>query len=293
MDVTGDILGNISPATIVAVCVVSCLLFLLGLAADIFLIVHFAVKPPPVDQWKRRLRVRPWTWREFTLVTLSLVILHLVLGFFLHVSYAGEMPKSETFLLRTTALAATVLHVPPILLVAYVLIRKRLSMTRAFGIRLRTVPGDVAKGALSYLAIFLPILLVSFAYMQLLRAFGCDTEPQEVIKLLREAESPITIAALTFIAVVAAPVVEEVIFRGIMLPFLAKHMSVGSAVLLVSFVFAAIHLHVPALVPIFLLAIGLSLSYIATGSLTVPIITHACFNAIGLAVSLVFKDVPI
>jgi len=292
MDVPSSMLDKFPPEMVVAVCVVFSLLFFLGLGADVFLVIHFVTHPPSVAQWTRRLRARPWTWREFILVTLPLVILHVVLAAFLYESFGGEMPEPPV-LLRAMVLTTLALQGPAVLLVAYVLVRKRLTLTRAFGARLKTLPVDAAKGALSYLAVFLPIGIVGFVYMQLLQALGCNTEAQDVIQLLQKAESPAAIAVLGFIAVVAAPIVEEVVFRGIMLPFLAKHMSVGSAVLLVSFLFAVIHFHIPAFVPLFLLAIGLSLSYIATGSLAVPIVTHACFNAISLTAALVLKDVAI
>jgi membrane protease YdiL (CAAX protease family) len=53
--------------------------------------------------------------------------------------------------------------------------------------------------------------------------------------------------------------------------------------LIVSAIFALSHAHLPSLVPLFALAIGLALAYELTGSLLVPIGMHALFNAVMVA----------
>ena len=80
--------------------------------------------------------------------------------------------------------------------------------------------------------------------------------------------------------------VEEILFRGMLLPALAKRFGVTAAVVVIALVFAAIHAHVPSLVPLFILSASLSLAYIGTGSLAASIIMHAVFN--GITVSLLF-----
>jgi membrane protease YdiL (CAAX protease family) len=53
-------------------------------------------------------------------------------------------------------------------------------------------------------------------------------------------------------------------------------------------VFAASHMHLPSVAPLFVFALGLGLSYELTGSLLVPITMHALFNAV-MVIQLIFE----
>ena len=91
------------------------------------------------------------------------------------------------------------------------------------------------------------------------------------------------------VTVIAAPVYEELIFRGILFPYIARHVGVAGGVLAVSAAFALIHSHIPSILPLFLLSVVLCLAYWRTGSLWVSIGIHAIFNAIGaLALKLLY-----
>jgi membrane protease YdiL (CAAX protease family) len=91
------------------------------------------------------------------------------------------------------------------------------------------------------------------------------------------------------VTIVAAPIYEELIFRGILFPYIARQVGVAGGVLAVSAVFALIHSHIPSILPLFLLSVALCLAYWRTGSLWVSIGIHAIFNAIGaLAVKLLY-----
>ena len=50
--------------------------------------------------------------------------------------------------------------------------------------------------------------------------------------------------------------------------------------LLTSLLFAAIHMNGPVFLPLFVLAVCLTLAYEATGSLWVPMLMHALFNGV-------------
>src|SRR5699024_5135502 len=73
-----------------------------------------------------------------------------------------------------------------------------------------------------------------------------------------------------------APVMEEVVFRGILLNKWGEKMSWKWAILLSSFLFA--FLHFKLFLPQFLLGILYSIIYLKTGRLTVSILWHALHN---------------
>jgi membrane protease YdiL (CAAX protease family) len=72
-----------------------------------------------------------------------------------------------------------------------------------------------------------------------------------------------------------------------MYPALKQRFGVWRALSLVSLLFALSHAHLPSLLPLFILALGLGLAYEFTGSLLVPTGMHALFNAL-MVVKLIF-----
>ena len=53
--------------------------------------------------------------------------------------------------------------------------------------------------------------------------------------------------------------------------------------------FALIHFHVPALVPLFVLAASFAVAYIVTESLWVPFVMHALFNGMNIGLILLTR----
>jgi uncharacterized protein len=89
--------------------------------------------------------------------------------------------------------------------------------------------------------------------------------------------------------VIFAPIAEELFFRGIVFNAWLREAGlvwayVGSAAL-----FAAIHLSLASLLPIFLLGLALAWVYRRTGSLLAPIVMHATVNGISVAVALAVR----
>jgi membrane protease YdiL (CAAX protease family) len=84
-------------------------------------------------------------------------------------------------------------------------------------------------------------------------------------------------------AVIVAPVAEEVIFRGYLYPVVKKYAGTTVALLLTAVLFAVLHGHVPSIPALTMLAVCLGLAYEKSGSLLVPMIMHAVFNAVSVA----------
>ena len=79
-----------------------------------------------------------------------------------------------------------------------------------------------------------------------------------------------------------APIIEEMLFRGVAFPAMLRHTSLTRSMIFVSLIFAAIHLTPTALVPLFVFAMALSLAYLYTGNILVPIVMHLLFNSVSL-----------
>jgi membrane protease YdiL (CAAX protease family) len=110
-----------------------------------------------------------------------------------------------------------------------------------------------------------------------------DGAPQQEVASLTEGTTTL-VERLLIVAMVgiAAPVVEEMLFRGMVLSRLVRSMAPGWAVLVQAVLFAAIHLLDPSAVAALpgLVVIGVALGYAAirTGNLSLPITLHAGVN---------------
>jgi membrane protease YdiL (CAAX protease family) len=156
----------------------------------------------------------------------------------------------------------------------------------AFGMNWRNVGQAAGQGAISYVGILPVIFGVSLIYQLFLYAAGYPVTLQDVVEIFLEPQPGWNLLLLMVLAVVVAPIVEEMLFRGILLPALMKKVGLGAAVVANSILFALIHQHLPSLIPLFALALALSLLYVYSGSLWSAIILHALFNGISICVLL-------
>jgi membrane protease YdiL (CAAX protease family) len=133
-----------------------------------------------------------------------------------------------------------------------------------------------------YLA-FIPFLMViSKGYHQLLEyIFGAEVELQEVAQLIAEESSWLKTLYIGMVILIA-PLYEELLFRGIVFPYVVKRTGLVGGTLLVSLFFALLHFHLPSVVPLFLLSAALCLAYWRTGSLWVSIGIHTIFNTVSI-----------
>ena len=152
-----------------------------------------------------------------------------------------------------------------------------------FGSTTCTWRAAIGKGFLYGLAAIPVVSLALLIVSTIGDALDFDMAPQEVFTWLRDPSVPASArTTLILFAVVGAPIYEELLFRGVLLPALMKNRDFIFAALLGSFYFALIHLHGPSFLPLTLLSVLFSAGYAATGSILTPIIMHILFNATAL-----------
>lgn len=142
----------------------------------------------------------------------------------------------------------------------------------------RRLRGVVLSGIAAFLMSLPVVTVVSLGWRYLLTRIGYPVQPQELIGLFKNPGSGEILAVITLLAVVAAPISEELVFRGGIFRFLRTRVRPGLALVASSLVFAVIHVNLPSIAPLFVLAVVFSLAYERTGSLATPIVAHALFN---------------
>lgn len=163
-------------------------------------------------------------------------------------------------------------------------------------------PGETPPWRMAW--IFLPLLVLSIGLGWLWDLFLYQVMPNYLEgKYAMINETPfmdpntsVLNTAITFLgAVIVAPLVEEILFRGVILERGSRHWGLGAAVLISSFLFGMLHFD-PLGSTLF--GVLMCLVYLQSSSLLVPILVHALNNlaVMGMTVfwpaSLSFFDTP-
>jgi len=162
-----------------------------------------------------------------------------------------------------------------------VLLRRRGVVLRQVVGPVRPIRRSIAIGAgLGVLALVGSRIVVGV----LMALSGSEAAPEQVLTS-DLVDTPGRIALAVLAAVVLAPVVEEVLFRGLLHRSLRRRLPVASATVISSVLFAVVHVEIAmsqplALVGLALVGVVLALAYERTGSLVVPVVIHAVHNAI-------------
>ena len=158
-------------------------------------------------------------------------------------------------------------------------------------VRMRDV---VHPGQLSLAGVVWQSVIMLLCAIPVVLAFGVVTyllpkdmrAEQEMVKLFQDVSSSgnfemIILISLT--AVIVAPICEEFIFRGYFYPIWKRYFGAAGSAVLASTLFALMHANLASLPALFALAMCFTLAFEATGSLAVPVIMHALFNGLNLA----------
>ena len=136
---------------------------------------------------------------------------------------------------------------------------------------------------LIYLITIVLLLFVGLLNQYLLtNFFDIEIKPQEILEKFKELENSFEISIFVIGSAVVAPIYEELLFRGIIFPKLIQKTNFTIALLLSSLLFAVLHFHLSALLPLFFLSIILSFTYLYTSTIWASISLHALFNLISI-----------
>lgn len=177
--------------------------------------------------------------------------------------------------------------------VGYLLLRAEQAMpdgSRGLGFRLDR-PGPAAMTTLRVTLFIIPATFLTLALAGLISMqLGYEIPPiaHQTLVAILEAESPIVRFGLIGLAVGLVPVLEEIIFRGLVQTALLQSKAVRgrwTIIAVASLLFTLMHvgLPAPALVGIYVLSLGLGYAYEKTGRLWAPMLIHIAFNALNVA----------
>lgn len=107
---------------------------------------------------------------------------------------------------------------------------------------------------------------------------GIDPEPQLAAVWIAESESLAFLAIMGLMVVFAAPLTEELVFRGLLYRFLSERVSARFALVASGILFALLHASLQSFLPLCFLGLLLAKIYQDTRDLRTPMLYHLYFN---------------
>lgn len=161
------------------------------------------------------------------------------------------------------------------LLVLYLSIRSYFPLPEGW-FRLRWRSNWFLWGLGGYFVALPVMILVSLLNQQIWQGQG-GSNP--LLQIVLEEGDPIALGIFFFTAAIAAPLFEETLFRGFLLPSLTRYVPVWGAIALSSLVFAIAHLSLSEVIPLTVLGAILGLVYTRSRNLLAPMLLHSLWNS--------------
>jgi len=229
-------------------------------------------------------RVPVWFYRPFDLLGVGLVFV-----VFAGLVVASLQPSEAEPALDPAILVVNIGFQFMMAGLVAVIVVRRVGLVSWLGLRWRAWPRVllIAPATVAFMwAVFWG--LQESGYVEWMESLGVETV-QDTVKLLQESKDPVVLGLMVFAAVIAAPICEEVVFRGYFYPVMKKFGGIPLATVCSALVFAAAHGSLTALLPLFLFGGVLVFLYEKTGSLWAPVAAHFCFNGATVLIQLAVR----
>lgn len=263
--------------------------FVAGLGVDIWLLARIPALRAALAARAPAMHRTVWSWREALALCLAALLLN---QFAFLVIHAVERFSGSTSSSLSLALLLQTAWVPLciLVLVRAMILHHNTTWTAAFELNPHHPTRKLAHAVPLLLAMLPPLALTAGLAQFVLTRLHIPFDRQFVVNILIDPSQPVWLRIyLCGAAIVVAPVVEEITFRGILLPSLARNGRWVLAAGVTAFLFAGAHFNLASALPLFVLALGLSFAYITSGSLWVPIMMHSLFNTLSLGLLLLAR----
>lgn len=149
--------------------------------------------------------------------------------------------------------------------------------------RLQATRRDVALGLAAGIAT--QLILLPLLYLPLLELLDVDRDRLDDVarNLTDKAHGTLGIVLLVLIVGIGAPIVEEILYRGLLQASLARSLPAPVAIGVTSIVFGVVHLQLLQLPGLILFSVVAGVLFHRTGRLGPPILCHVAFNLVTVA----------
>ncbi len=223
-----------------------------------------------------------FTWLGSVILLLA-VPLVVILPYFVYLSVNSGAPTAESLTQDKTFILLSIIGVIPAhlltLLLAWVLITE--FGKRPFWKSLNFFwPPSLGPWKGLGVSIVCALLLLGMGVLVTYVIGGGKTDLDKLIESSYQAR-----LVTAFLAVATAPLVEEIVYRGMLYPASQRLLGMGWAIAIVSFMFAGVHYfqyqnNLGVFTAIVILSVSLTVIRAVTNSLMIPFVVHLIFNGI-------------
>jgi len=146
-----------------------------------------------------------------------------------------------------------------------------------FQFKINPIKESIYQGFKGWIMI-VPFVLLTSLIMNLIVENQAGSNP--LLEIVLNNNNYYAFILLFLTTTIIAPLFEEIIFRGVLLPVLARDYGKTIGILISSFVFALAHLSLNEFPPLFVLGIGLATTRLISGRLSSSIVMHSFWNGL-------------
>jgi len=146
-----------------------------------------------------------------------------------------------------------------------------------FQFRIKPLKVSIYQGFKGWIMI-IPFVLLTSLIMNLIVEKEAGSNP--LLEIVLNTNNYFAFILLFLTTTLIAPLFEEIIFRGVLLPVLTRDYGKTIGILTSSFVFALAHLSLNEFPPLFVLGIGLATTRLISGRLSSSIVMHSFWNGL-------------
>ena len=140
-----------------------------------------------------------------------------------------------------------------------------------------SIADSIRQGLKGWLMIIPFVLLISIIMNSLI---DNQNGSNPLLDIVLKNDNYFSLILLFLTTTVLAPLFEEIIFRGVLLPILSRDFGIILGILISAFIFALAHLSISEMPPLLVLGIGLGITRIASGSLLSSVLMHSLWNGL-------------
>jgi membrane protease YdiL (CAAX protease family) len=245
---------------------------------------HSYYTPPGADLFVPQTRPRSWerpdAWFAFGLAVIVALLMGPVSSFLIshgEGSEASEIKFTAVLFVTQIIFQAGIVGI----ILAWIVAVRKFSVVERLGLRAR---GWVLTPALALLWLLVayfalvPVSLGSQALME--KITGMELKAQGLVESAPDITDHATRVLMLITLCLGAPLMEELLFRGVLYSVAARWLHPWYACVATSVLFGVIHGNLLSLIPLTVLGMFLAEAYRRTRTLAVPVLMHSLFNLI-------------
>lgn len=153
-----------------------------------------------------------------------------------------------------------------------------------------SVSGIKKRHFLGIIQVYTAIIPLIILAVMIVERLGIKLSYNPAAELIFSLKNQLVIAILSLQIVAFAPVAEELLFRAVLYKLIRLKYSFAAASIVTSLIFASIHGIPHAILPLFIVSMGLCYIYEKTQTILAPVIFHSLFNSVNLALLITVKN---